>query len=118
MTSEIRIVGEFTINEGKTEAFKELIKTAIETVRSNEPDTLRYEFYFNEDETACYPLELFRNSQAVLTHLEDVGAIVSKLSEVAQITRVEIYGNASDELKQALAPFGAKFFKHWGGFTR
>ncbi len=30
MNTEIRIVSEFTIAEGKTDAFKELIKTAIE----------------------------------------------------------------------------------------
>ena len=118
MNTEIRIVGEFTIAEGKTDAFKELIRTAIERVRSNEPDTLTYEFYFSDDETKCHALELYRNSQAVLTHIEDVGELLPKILAVAQIASVDIYGNATGELKEALASFGAKFFTHWSGFTR
>ena len=118
MNTEIRIVGEFTIAEGKTDAFKELIGTAIERVRSNEPDTLTYEFYFSDDETKCYALELYRDSQALLTHVEDVGEILPKILAVAQITSLEIFGNATKELKEGLASFGAKFFTHWSGFKR
>ena len=118
MNTEIRLVAEFTIAEGKTDAFKELIKTAIEKVRSNEPDTLTYEFYFSDDETKCYALELYRDSQAVLTHMEDVSELLQKILAIAQLTSLEIYGDATAELKEALASFGSKFFTHWSGFKR
>ncbi len=118
MNTEIRIVGEFTVAEGKTDAFEELIKAAIERARSNQPDTLTYEFYFSDDETKCYALELYRDSQAVLTHIEDVSELLPKILAVAQITSVEIYGNATGELKEALASFGSEFFTHWSGFKR
>jgi hypothetical protein len=37
---------------------------------------------------------------------------------LAELTRLDVYGNATKELKMDLAPLGAKMFKHWTGFTR
>ena len=118
MNSKLWITGEFTMIDGKVETFKEIANTVIATVQSNEPDTLMYELHFSDDQTKCLALKQYRNSQAVLTHLENFVPMLPKIFETAQLTRTEIYGNASDELKQALASLGAKFFKHWSGFVR
>lgn len=118
MSSEIWLIAEFTIKDGEIDAFKEVANMFITTVKMNEPDTLTYQLYFNDDQTKCLVLEQYCDSQAVLTHLKNVGALVLKLLKTAQLTRGEIYGNASAKLKLAATPFGAKFFKHWDGFVR
>lgn len=118
MTSDIWLVGELTIAQGKTETFKEQMKILIEMVRLKEPDTLIFEFYFNDDETKCYPFELYKNSKGLVTHIKNVSEIFSKILEVSQLTRLEIFGKATEELKEAVAPLGAKIFKCWSGFTR
>ena len=118
MSTDIWLVAELTITGGKNEDFKERMKALIELVRSKEPDTLLFECYFNDDETKCYPFELYRDSGALQVHLKNVTAAFAKILEVAELTRLEIYGNATEELKKDLAPLGARVFKHWTGFTR
>ena len=118
MSSEVWLIAEFTIKDEKIDAFKDVANMFISTVQANEPDALTYQFYFNHNQTKCLVLEQYRDSQAVLTHLKNIGALALKLIETAELTRGEIYGNASTALKLAATPFGAKFFDHWGGFVR
>ncbi len=118
MSSHIWYIGEYSIAAGKTETFKALIEQVIELERSDGPDVLNYEFYFNDDETKFYAIELFRDSEAVLDHLQRTGDTIPKILEVADLTRFEIYGDATKSLKDAMVPFGATMFGHWAGFTR
>lgn len=111
-------MGEYSIASGKTETFRRLIEKVIELEHAKGQDVLNYEFFFNDDETKFYAIELFRDSEAVLTHLQRASDIIPKILEVAELTRFEIYGNATEALRDAMAPFGAKMFGHWAGFTR
>ena len=118
MNSEVWLIAEFTIKEGKIDAFKDVANMFITAVQVNEPGALTYQFYFNNKQTKCLVMEQYCDSKAVLTHLRNVGALVMKLLDTAQLTRGEIYGNASKELRVAATPFGVKFFQHWDGFVR
>ncbi len=118
MSAEIWIIAEFTPKEGKNDEFKEVANLFITTVQANEPGTLTYQFYFNKLQTKCLVLAQFRDSKAVLAHFKDVGGLVLKLIETAQLTRGELYGNVSTELRLVATPFGVNFFKPWGGFSR
>jgi len=79
---------------------------------------LNYEFFVSDDGTKFYAIELFRDSEAVLSHLERAKATIPRLLEVAEITRFEIYGNPSTALSEAMTSFGAKMFGYWAGFAR
>ncbi len=118
MTTDIWLVAELTIAQGKTETFKDRMKALIDQVQAQEPDTLIFKFFFNDDETKCCPIELYRDSEALQTHIHNVHDIFAPVLEVSQLTRIEIYGDATQELKESAAPLGAKFFKSWNGFTR
>ena len=118
MTSSIRFIIEFTIAEGKLDELKKLQTTAIETTKGKDSGALSYEFFFNDDESKLYALEWYKDSEAVLSHLEIVGEILNQLLAVSQPTRFEVFGSPSDELVEALAPFSPKVLNHWGGFTR
>jgi quinol monooxygenase YgiN len=56
------------INEGKLKGFKRLSAEAIEIVKTKDTGTLRYDTYFNADESECVILELYRDSQAAMEH--------------------------------------------------
>lgn len=118
MSRLIWMIGEFTVKEGQLDTVKTLLKTCIETVKAKDRRVLSYQFFFNDDESKLYIIECYEDSEAVLAHVEIIGDLFFKLIEVAPMTRGEIFGNASDELVQALAPSGPQFFKYWGGFTR
>lgn len=118
MMNPIQLVVEFAIPDGKLDAVKKLVAAAIEIVEANEPGALSYQYYFNDDESQLYLLELHRDAQAVLGHLANAGEIIGQLLETTQVVRLQIFGDLSDDLEQAVAPFSPQVFKSWDGFTR
>ena len=118
MSSYIVTDFQLSINEGKLEDFKAFVNTMIEVTHANEPNTLVYEWYINEDGSECHLLETFKNSDAFMTHLGNVGHMFETLFGFATMTRARIYGNPSTELQQALNPLGVEYFGHFNGVTR
>lgn len=118
MSDQIKYTVEWTIYDGKLNEFKEIAQAAISSTKSSEPDMLGYQWYFNDDQSKCYLLERVSDSQALLNHFENVGPILPQLSEFAEITRFEIYGNLTEEAEKAIAPLGAKTFDYYDGYIR
>jgi len=108
---------EFTITPGKNDAFKSLARQLIDGT-SKEPGALGYQWYFNSDENKYHLVELYKDSGAILAHLNNVGPVLQKLLETSKVTRFEVFGNVNAEVEKILASFGTKFFKYWDGFLR
>lgn len=109
---------EMTIADGKLDEFKAMATGFIGGTQANEPDTLTYQWYISEDGARALLHESFTTSEAMLTHLGNVGPELPNLLAIAPITRFEVFGSVSDGAKEALAPFNAVHFPHHGGFTR
>ena len=118
MSSAIVTDFQLSIKEGQVEAFKAFVKTMIEVTDANEPNTLVYEWFINEDGTECHLLETFKDSHAFMTHLGNVGHMFETLFGFATMTRAKIYGSPSTELREALDPLGVEYFGHFNGLTR
>ena len=116
--SKVSYVVEFTINDGKLEEFKAKSASYIEAVKANEPGTLGYQWFLAEDGKRCLVHEVFRDSAALMAHLELVGPTLPNLLAIAPITRVEVLGSASGAARAALAQLGAVHCPHLGGFDR
>ena len=109
---------QLSIKEGKLDDFKAIVSTMVEITNLNEPNTLVYEYHINEDGTECHLLETFKDSDAFMVHLGNVGHLFDTLFESATMTRAKIYGSPSAELKQALEPLGVEYFLHLNGVER
>lgn len=109
---------ELTIADGKLEEFKDKAKGYIKAVQEGEPGTLGYQWWIREDGTHCLLHETFESSEALLTHLANVGPSLPDLLAIAPITRLEVFGTASEQARAALAGLGAKHFPHFAGFDR
>ena len=114
---QIHIRADFMIEEGKIEEFKKLIQD-ISKLIENEPDTIRYQFYLNKGETSRVVNETYANSEAALVHTKGVAlqAILPKILRVAKMTRIDVYGNPSEELQRVLT--GAQTYNFFVGFSR
>ena len=117
---QIHIRAEFTIEEGKIEEFKRLVKEMSRMVEANEPDTIIYQFYLNVDGTKCIVNETYSNSEAALAHNYSVASqtILPKVFSVARISRLDVYGNPSEELQEVLTGIGAHSYNPFAGFSR
>jgi quinol monooxygenase YgiN len=118
--NQIHFRAELTIEEGKIEEFKKRVQDMSRVVEANEPDTIHYKFYINRAETKCIVNEIYANSEAVLAHITGVASqtILPKVHSVSRITRLDVYGNPSEELQKAITSFGPQTYNLFAGFSR
>jgi quinol monooxygenase YgiN len=119
--NQIHFRAEITIEEGKTEEFKELIQDLSKMVEANEPDTIEYQFYINGSDAKCMVHETYRNSEAAITHNNGVAPqkILPRIFNISKITRFDVYGNPSKELQKVLTSIGVQtHYNLFVGFCR
>jgi quinol monooxygenase YgiN len=71
--SQLQCVARFKIHDGELDEFKRLAAQFAELVRSKDTVALQYELYFNSDNTECLVFERYRDSQALLDHVKNLG---------------------------------------------
>ena len=116
-TDELIFVVEMESNEGKTvgeiEKFSQYYTNAID---SNEPNSLGWGFY--ESGNKIILIERYLNGDAMMQHGKNVseGGVLEtqfiKFMDHFTINKIDVYGNASDELKEFVKPFGLPFYFH------
>ena len=104
----------FNIKEGKLKEFKQFIPILISAVKEKDPGTLTYDWYLNEDNMECVVMEIYTDSQAVMAHSGNVGELLQKILEVADLS-LQLYGNPSEELKNALEGLDVKVYPFYSG---
>ena len=70
---EISWVFELAINPSRFEDLKTLMADMVEATHQNEVGTLNYEWAISDDQQVCHVYERYRDSAAVMTHLESFG---------------------------------------------
>ena len=120
MSENIHIRAFFIIEKDNVEQFKKLIREMNNVVETNEPSTVVYQFYINEDGTKCMVHETYVHSEAVLSHNESTASktILPRIFSIAKLNTLDVYGNPSNELKKLLASFNSQIFKLYTGFSR
>jgi quinol monooxygenase YgiN len=108
--SELQAVARLKIHEGKLDEFKRLAAKCAELVRTKDTGTLQYELYFNSDETECLVFERYRDSQALLDHLKNMGDTGAAIFQTCS-GYGEVCGNASPELIEQLKGSPVQVYK-------
>lgn len=107
--SELQGIARFTFHEGKVEEYKRLAKKSMEVVRAKDTGTLQYEIYFNEDESECIVLERYRDSEALVEHMANLGELGEAMLATATVAG-ELLGEPSAELTKNLAGSPVRLF--------
>jgi quinol monooxygenase YgiN len=119
MNNNVYWIVELAIKDGELDNFRSLMFEMVDATQANEPDTLNYEWTISGDSKTIHIYERYADSAAALTHLGTFGQkyAVRFIAAVDQ-TRFVVYGNPNNEVKAALAGFGAVFMSLFGGFAR
>jgi quinol monooxygenase YgiN len=107
--SELQGIGRFKFHEGELEEFKRLAAQCMEIVRANDTGTLRYDIYFNDDQSECIVLERYRDSEALIEHAEHLGDLGAAIFATGWVSG-ELLGEPSAELKAMMAGSGVRLF--------
>lgn len=120
MSENIHIRAQFTIEKYNVEQYKKLIEEMSNMVQTNEPNTLVYEAYFNEDGTKCMVHETYLDSKAVLSHNDSIASktILPRIFNISKLDTLDVYGNPNNELKKLLTSFNSQIFEFHSGFNR
>jgi quinol monooxygenase YgiN len=120
MPEKIQFRAEFTIEKNSVDEFKKLINKMNEYVETNEPDTLEYRFYLNEDGTRCMVHESYKSSDAALSHNNSIASktILPKIFNIAKLNRFDVYGNPNEELRDILKGLNSQTFTLFTGINR
>ena len=115
--NEIIFVVEMKSNDSKSEddiaKFSQYYTDAID---NTEPNSLGWGFYKSGDKVIL--IERYLNGSAMMEHGKNIsegGPLEThfvKFMEHFTINKIDVYGTASDELKEFVKPFGLPFYFH------
>jgi quinol monooxygenase YgiN len=115
--TNIHFRAEFDIKEREIEEYNRLVKEMSMMVKANEPETLTYKFYLNQNNTKCIVRETYSNSDAVFAHAYDVASqrVLPKIFNVAKISKFDVYGKPSEKLRRVLTNFSLGIYNLFTG---
>ena len=115
--NEIIFVVEMESNDNKSESdIAEFSKYYTEAIDNNEPNSLGWGFFKSNDKIIL--IERYLNGAAMMEHGNNIseGGVLEthfgKFMEPFTINKIDVYGTASDELKEYVKPFGLPFYFH------
>ena len=120
-SKQITVFYKWTAKPGKLDELKAMYKEVFKAMNDNEPDSLKMECYFADEENAIIVHDLFKDGNALGFHLMGTAAQhFPKLLEIAVPGPFLFCGDVPDELKQAAQGMnmGAEFSYHAFGFDR
>lgn len=101
--AELMGIARFRFKEGKRQEFERLAAQAVELVRANEPGTLQYDTYMNDDRSECVVIERYRDSEAAIAHANNLGHLFEPIFATVDVVHGELLGDPSPELRANLA---------------
>jgi quinol monooxygenase YgiN len=101
--SELWGIARFKFHEGQLEEFKRLSAQAMEIVRTKDTGSLQYDVYFNDDQSECVVLERYRDSEAAIEHVSNLGDLFDAVLATVTVVHGELLGEPSAELRANLA---------------
>ncbi len=119
MNNNVYWMLELDVQAGREQDFRDLMKEMVAATERDEPGTLAYEWSTSDDGAKCHLFERYADSAATLQHLANFGEkFAARFLEILSPTSFVVYGAPSQEVRGALAAFGASYMQPVGGFTR
>jgi quinol monooxygenase YgiN len=111
------LVPYFKVHEGQLAAFREGCRKFVKKART-EPACMFYAFSFNGDVAHCR--EGYEDADALLHHLDNVGALLEEALKISDIIRLEVHAPEAelDKLREPLSGLNPQFFTLEVGFRR
>jgi quinol monooxygenase YgiN len=114
---EVAWLLELAVNPGQFDAVSALMEEMVASTRA-EPGALGYAWFVGEENRTVALYERYADSAAVLAHLATFGErFAPRFLDSMTPTRLTVFGDPSEEARQALAGFSPTFLGFLGGFT-
>ena len=109
VTGHLQVIARLKVRPGQLEGFKTQVAEMLRLTREKDTQTLRYDWFINEDETECEVHEAYLSEEGLIEHNQHVVAVRDALfRDHAFDHRMSVYGEISQHLSDL-------FNKHAGG---
>lgn len=112
--SELQVTALCKIHDGKLDDFKVAAAACLQSVREKDTGTMQYDWFFSEDMTECVVRERYRDSEAVLEHITNLGDAFGALLDACDLS-IEVFGDPSAELAEATAALPTRVYSFFQG---
>ena len=117
MSQTISWLIEAAILPGKLQDF-EAVGAELLKLTEAEPGTLCHEWFITDDQTTYQVYARFKDSDAVLAHIEIFSPFVERLLESSMPVSFQVYGTPSEKVQDLLAAYQPVYFEKVHGFHR
>ena len=100
--SELLGIARFTFHSDKVDEFKRSSERCLEIARTEDTGTLQYEIYLNADESEAIVIERYRDSDALIEHLGNIGDELMATMMSTATVEGEVLGEPSPALRSML----------------
>ncbi|WP_299465150.1 antibiotic biosynthesis monooxygenase [uncultured Microscilla sp.] len=118
MEDRVIIIATSKLIEGQLPQLQEVIKELQAHCINTEEGMLQYDWYVSEDSSTIKVLETYVNAEAVLFHFDNYKSFASRLGEFREFVSLEVYGKASEELRQKVKKINAEHFMLVSGLNK
>eukprot|EP00560_Eucampia_antarctica_P001882 CAMPEP_0197842988 /NCGR_PEP_ID=MMETSP1437-20131217/47058_1 /TAXON_ID=49252 ORGANISM="Eucampia antarctica, Strain CCMP1452" /NCGR_SAMPLE_ID=MMETSP1437 /ASSEMBLY_ACC=CAM_ASM_001096 /LENGTH=144 /DNA_ID=CAMNT_0043452957 /DNA_START=140 /DNA_END=577 /DNA_ORIENTATION=+ len=109
----VNLVPKFKIKDGMTEQFMAVVPDFFDLVKANEQDTcVHYGFVGPTEDGYIICREGYTSAEGVTFHLDNVGDVLNKALQYADIVELQVQGPPEEleKLKGPLAVFGPTYY--------
>jgi len=110
MKDRIIIIANLRLIEGQRKNLEKTVKELQAHFAKTEAGMLQYDWYVSETTDTVKVLETYENSEAVLLHFDNYKPFAPLLESSRDFMSLEVYGNASLELRQRVQKINAEHF--------
>ena len=114
---EVAWLLELAVNPGQFDAVWALMEEMVASTQA-EPGALGYAWFVGEENRTVALYERYADSVAVVAHLATFGErFAPRFLAAMTPTRFTVFGDPSEEARQAMAGFNPTYLGYLGGFT-
>jgi quinol monooxygenase YgiN len=118
MDAEVSWLYELAVKPGQLDSFRTLMAELTDSARA-EPGTFLYEWSLSDDGNVAHVREGYADSAATLAHLATFRETAGqRFRAAATPTRLVVYGNPSEQVREALAILQPVYMSAFAGFAR
>jgi quinol monooxygenase YgiN len=110
--SHLQVIARVKVRPGQLEGFQTQAAEILRLAQEKDTQTLRYDWFMNQDQTACEVHEAYLSEQGLIEHNQHVVAVRDAwFRDFAFDHRMSVYGEISQHLS-------GLFTKHAGGVSK
>ncbi len=111
MKDRITLIATLTLLDNKLAELQEAVEELQAHCMKTEKGMLQYDWYLSENSNTIKVLETYANSEAVLFHFDNYKPFAPRLSSSRTFVSMELFGNASEALKERVKKINAEHFR-------